>query len=165
MEKEITMIIVQLILFCLLFTLMVKLAVRDNALNALYFYPKPVQERAFALGLADRAAVKRNRTIFMTAFYVVMLTALILIIGLWNGVSDFGTAYLQAVLFLEVMNWYDGIVIDRLWVGYSKLWIIKGTEDIPYVQTWKQVIKKRLFLTLVWIVGSAVVAGIVVLIF
>ena len=159
------MIIVQLILFCLLFTLMVKLAVRDNALNALYFYPKPVQERAFALGLADRAAVKRNRTIFMTAFYVVMLTALILIIGLWNGVSDFGTAYLQAVLFLEVMNWYDGIVIDRLWVGYSKLWIIKGTEDIPYVQTWKQVIKKRLFLTLVWIVGSAVVAGIVVLIF
>ena len=159
------MIIVQLILFCLLFTLMVKLAVRDNALNALYFYPKPVQERAFALGLADRAAVKRNRTIFMTAFYVVMLTALILIIGLWNGVSDFGTAYLQAVLFLEVMNWYDGIVIDRLWVGYSKLWIIKGTEDIPYVQTWKQVIKKRIFLTLVWIVGSAVVAGIVVLIF
>lgn len=159
------MIIFQLVLYCLLFTLMVKLAVRNNAINALYFYPKPVQERAFALELADRTAVKRNRTIFMTAFYVVMLTALVLIIGLWNGVSDFTTAYWQAVLFLEVMNWYDGIVIDRLWVGHSKLWIIKGTEDIPYVQTWRQVLKKRLFLTLVWIVGGAVVAGIIVLIF
>ncbi|MBQ8194916.1 MAG: hypothetical protein IJZ47_06075 [Oscillospiraceae bacterium] len=101
----------------------------------------------------------------MTAFYLVMLTVLVLIIGLWNSVSDFGTAYLQAVLFLEVMNWYDGIVIDRLWVGHSKLWIIKGTEDIPYVKTWKQVLKKRLVLTLVWIAGGAVIAGLVVLIF
>lgn len=165
MEKEITMLIIQLVLFCLLFTLMVKLAVRDNALNALYFYPKPVQERAFDLGLADRAAVKRNRTIFMTAFYIVMLTALILIIGLWNDISDFGTAYLQALLFLEVMNWYDGIVIDKLWVGYSKFWVIKGTEDIPYVQTWKQVLKKRTILTLIWVVGASAVAGLVVLFF
>lgn len=159
------MLIIQLVLFCLLFTLMVKLAVRDNALNALYFYPKPVQERAFDLGLADRAAVKRNRTIFMTAFYIVMLTALILIIGLWNDISDFGTAYLQALLFLEVMNWYDGIVIDKLWVGYSKFWVIKGTEDIPYVQTWKQVLKKRTILTLIWVVGASAVAGLVVLFF
>lgn len=144
---------------------MVKLAVRNNAINALYFYPKPVQERALAIGLTTREKVSRDMKIFMTAFYLVMLTALVLIIGLWNSVSDFGTVYLQAVLFLEVMNWYDGIVIDRLWVGHSKLWIIKGTEDIPYVQTWKQVLKKRLFLTLVWIVGGAVVAGIVMLIF
>ena len=159
------MLIIQLVLFCLLFTLMVKLAVRNNAINALYFYPKPVQERAFALGLADRTAVKRNRTIFMTVFYIVMLTTLILIIGLWNGISDFGTAYLQALLFLEVMNWYDGIVIDKLWVGYSKLWIIKGIEDIPYIQTWKQVLQKRIFLSFVWVAGAAAVAGLVVLIF
>ena len=159
------MIVIQLILYCLLFTLMVKLAMRNKAVNALYFYPKPVQERAFALGLATREKVSRDMKIFMTAFYLVMLTALVLIIGLWNGVSDFGTAYLQAVLFLEVMNWYDGIVIDKLWVGHSKLWLIKGAEDISYVQTWMQVLKKRLFLTFIWIVGSALVAGIVVLIF
>ena len=33
------MIVLQLILFCALFTLMVKLAVGQNALNALYFSP------------------------------------------------------------------------------------------------------------------------------
>ena len=159
------MIVIQLVLYCLLFTLMVKLAVRNKAVNALYFYPKPVQERAFALGLATREKVSRDMKIFMTAFYLVMLTALVLIIGLWNAVSDFITAYLQAVLFLEVMNWYDGIVIDRLWVGHSKLWIIKGTEDIPYVQTWNQVLKKRVILTLIWAAGAAAVAGLVMLIF
>ena len=78
---------------------------------------------------------------------------------------DLLAGFFQALLFLEVMNWYDGIVIDRLWVGHSPFWIIPGTEGIPFVQTWPQVLKNRGNLTLVWIIGAAVVAGIVVLIF
>ena len=97
----------------------------------------------------------------MIPFFLVMLSVLVLIIGLWNGVR----AYLQALLFLEVMNWYDGIVIDRLWVGHSRFWILPGCENIPYVQTWKQVLIKRSILTIIWIVGAAIVAGIVVLVF
>ena len=159
------MIIIQLILFCALFTVMVKIAVGNNALNGLYFYPKPVQDRAFEIGLTDRETVARKRKRFMIPFFLVMLGALVLIIGLWNGATSFRPAYLQALLFLEVMNWYVGIVIDKLWVGYSKFWLLPGCEDIPYVQTWKEVFKKRGILTLIWIVGAAVTAGIVVLIF
>ena len=101
----------------------------------------------------------------MTEFYIVMLVALVLIIGLWNRVTDFKTAYLQALLFLEVMNIYDGIVIDKIWVGYSKFWQLPGCEDIPYVQTWAQVLKKRSFLAVIWVAGATIVSGIVVLIF
>ena len=157
------MIIIQLILYCLLFTAMVRIAVRGGAVNGLYFYPKPVQERAFAIGLTDRETVKQKRKRFMTAFYLVMLTAMIFIIAVWNQISDFKSAYLQALLFLEVMNIYDGIVIDKLWVGHSRFWILAGTEDIPFVQTWGQVLKKRSFLALIWIIGAVIVAGIVVL--
>ena len=157
------MIILQLILYCVLFTLMVKLAVGNHALNGLYFYPVPVQERVFALGLTDRETVSRKRKRFMIPFFLVMGTALVLIIRLWNGIHTFRAAFVQALLFLEVMNWYDGIVIDRLWVGHSRFWIIPGTEDIPFVQTWPQVLKKRGILTLVWIAGAAVTAGIIVL--
>ena len=91
--------------------------------------------------MTDTETVKRKKIIFMTLFYVVMAVTLILFIGLWNHVSDFKTAYLQALIFLQVMNWYDGIVIDKVWVGYSK------------------------FLSLIWFVGAAVVAGIFILIF
>lgn len=101
----------------------------------------------------------------MIPFFLVLLAALLLIIGLWNGVRSFWCAYLQALLFLEVMNWYDGIVIDKVWVGYSKFWALPGCEDLPYVQTWTQVLKKRGILTLIWVVGAAVVAGLVVLFF
>ena len=158
------MIIVQLALYCALFTLMVKLGVGSSALNGLFFYPKPVQERVYALGLTDRETVGRRRKRFMSAFFAVMAAALVLIIRVWNGNHSFRDAYWQALLFLEVMNWYDGIVIDRLWVGHSAFWVIPGTEYIPFVQTWPQVLKKRSVLTAVWFAGAAIVAGIAALI-
>ena len=159
------MILLQLLLFCALFTLMVKIAVGSSPLNGLFFYPKPVQERAYALGLMDREKVSRKRRRFMIPFFLVMAAALVLIVGLWNGICTFWPAYWQALLFLEVMNWYDGVVIDQLWAGHSRFWIIPGTEDIPFVQTWPQVLKKRVILTLIWLFGAAIVAGIVVLLF
>lgn len=98
----------------------------------------------------------------MTAFYLVMTILLLAIIGVWNRVSDFQTAYLQALLFLEVMNWYDGFVIDEVWVRFSSFWDIPGLENMEYVQSWPQMFRKRIFLTLIWIVGAAILAGIVV---
>ena len=157
------LIIVQLMLYCALFTLMVKLGVGNSAVNGLFFYPKPVQERVYRLGLTNRETVSRRRKRFMAAFFAVMAAALVLIIRVWNGIHTFRDAYWQALMFLEVMNWYDGIVIDRLWVGHSRFWVIPGAEDIPFVQTWPQVLRKRGILTLVWVAGAAVIAGIVAL--
>lgn len=156
--------ILQLILYCALFTLMVKYAVRGGAIDGLYFYPKTVQDRAIEIGLTDRDTMNRKRKRFMTLFYVVMLAALVLIIAFWNRVRDFRTAYLQALLFLEVMNVYDGIVIDKIWVGNSKFWLLPGCEDLPYIQTWAQVLKKRSILALIWVAGAAIVALLVVLV-
>ena len=159
------MIVLQLALYCLLFTAMVKIAVIGGAVNGLYFYPKAVQDRAIELGLIGRNEMNRKRKRFMISFYIVMLAALVLIIGAWNGVTGFGEAYLQALLFLEVMNVYDSIVIDKLWVGHSKFWVLPGLEDMPYVQTWRQVLKKRSMLALIWVAGAAIAGGIVALIF
>ena len=159
------MIALELILYCLLFTMMVRYVVRGGVIDGLYFYPKIVQERTIEIGLTTKEVMQRKKKIFMTEFYIIMLVALVLIIGVLHRVSDFKTAYLLALLFLEVMNWYDGIVIDKIWVGHSKFWILAGCEELPFVQTWKQVLKKRGLLTLIWIVGAVIVAEIVTLIF
>lgn len=159
------MIILQLVLYCLVFTVMVKIAVLGGAINGLYFYPKNVQERAIALGLTDQATISRKFKRFMTVFYLVMLAALLLVIGGWNHISDFKAAYWQALLFLEVMNWYDGLVIDKFWVGHSSFWIIPGLEGLPFVQSWGQMLKKRITLSVIWAAGAALVAGLIVLLF
>lgn len=101
----------------------------------------------------------------MAIFYVGMAAALVLIVGLWNRAADFWSAYWQSLLFLEVMNWYDGIVIDELWVDRSSFWVIPELADMPYVQTWPQMLRKRALLSLVWAAGAALTAGLVVLLF
>ena len=55
--------------------------------------------------------------------------------------GPFAAAYWQALLFLEVMNVYVGVMIDKLWVGHSRFWMLPGLEDVPFVQTWRQVLR------------------------
>ena len=77
---------------------------------------------------------------------------------------SFLPAYLQALLFPEVMNWYDGIVVDRLWVGHSRFWIIPGTEDLrPYI-TAKDKKKKWIMGTVGMALLAAILSGVMALI-
>lgn len=101
---------------------------------------------------------------FMIPFCIVMLIVLVLILSVWNQVTDFKTAYLQAYLFLVVMNWFDGIIIDRLWVGHSKIWKIEGMEGVPYLKSWKIIFIRRSAGTVLYLLIALVVAGIVVMI-
>lgn len=100
----------------------------------------------------------------MIPFCIIIFAVLVLIISIWNGAADFKTAFIQAYLFLVVMNWFDGIVIDRLWVGHSRIWKIEGMEGIPYVKPWKTVLVKRGAATVLYLIIALVIAGIVVLI-
>ena len=158
------MLLVQIALYCLLYALFVKCAAKGSGLNCLYFYPKEYIDEAQKRGLADKNAVMKKGKRFMAVFCLVMLVVLVLIISVWNRVTDFKTAYIQACIILVIVNWFDGLVIDRLWVGHSKLWIIEGMEGVPYVKPWKTVLTKRALSTAVYLIISLVVAGIVVLV-
>ena len=157
-------ILLQLILYCVLFIAMVKALARDSGLNCLYFYPKDYIEEAAKRGLADKDAVMKKGKLVMIPFCIVLFVVLVLIVGVWNGVDDFKTAYWQTYLFLVVMNWFDGIVLDRVWVGHGKLWVIQGMEGVPYIKPWKTVLIKRTAATVLYLVIAAVVAWIAVVI-
>lgn len=158
------MILLQLILYCLLFIVPVKCAVKNSGLNCLYFYPKEYINEAQKRGIADKDTTMQKGKRFMIPFCVVLLIVLVMIISVWNHVTDFKTAYVQAYLFLVVMNWFDGIVLDRVWVGHSKIWVIEGMEDVPYIKSWKTVLVKRTLAMGLYLIIALAVAGIVVLI-
>ena len=94
----------------------------------------------------------------MIPFCIIMLLALVAILALWNRVTEFRTAYWQSVLFLVVMNWFDGIFIDRLWVGHSKIWRIAGMEGVAYLKPWKTVFIRRSLGTLVYLILALPIA-------
>ena len=158
------MLLLQIALYCLLYFLLVKCAVQNSGRNCLYFYPKAYLDEAQNRGLADKAAVMKQGKHFMTCFCILIFAALILILARWNCVADFRTAYFQAALFLVAVNWFDGIVIDRLWVGHSKIWAVPGMEGVPYVKPWKTVLIKRTAATALYLILALGIAGIALLV-
>ena len=158
------LLLLQIILCCLLYLALVKCAVRDSGRNCLYFYPDAYLDEAQKRGIADKTEELRKGKRFMTFFCLVIFAVLVAIIAGWNGVKDFHTACFEAYLFLVVMNWFDGIMLDRVWVGHSKIWEIKGMEGIPYIKPWKTVLTKRDLATILYLIIALVTAGIVVLV-
>ena len=118
------LLLLQIILCCLLYLALVKCAVRDSGRNCLYFYPDAYLDEAQKRGIADKTEELRKGKRFMTFFCLVIFVVLIAVIAGWNGVKDFKTASFETYLFLVVVNWFDGFVIDLLWVGHSKIWRI-----------------------------------------
>ncbi|MBE7728188.1 MAG: hypothetical protein E7244_28495 [Enterocloster citroniae] len=155
--------IIENIVFLALFTVLVRLYALGGAINAVFFYPKEYQRTTVERGLTDEQHIKKHHRIFLFTFIPIMLIALTVIVGAINRADTFLSAYLQSLIFLEIMNVYDGIVIDKIWVGNAKLWKIEKMEDIPYVQTWRQVLIKRSILAAAWIPLAAIVAGLALL--
>lgn len=158
------LLLLRIILCCLLYLALVKCAVRDSGRNCLYFYPDAYLNEAQKRGIADKTEELRKGKRFMTFFCLVIFAVLVAIIAGWNGVKDFKTASFETYLFLVVMNWFDGLVIDLLWVGHSKIWRIEGMEGVPYVKPWRTVYTKRSAATALYLLVAAAVGGIVVLI-
>lgn len=125
--------------------------VLNDPVRGIFFYPKEVQRRIFELGLTTKEEAKRRKVIFFTILVIGIAVLPVIFIGVWSNISDFKTAFIQAVIFLEAMNLYDGIVVDEIWVRFSKFWIIKGAEDISHVKKLPFVLAERLIMSAVYI--------------
>lgn len=155
----------QVVLYCLLFTLLVALSYRGNAINIVYFYPKSVIDKVVEFGYTDYKTVKRNKVIFYSLFIILMFGSLILIVGLWNEINDFKQAFIQLNIFLQSWNIFDGAVMDILWTKNSKNLKIKGIEDREYIPSVLDVIKKRIIFIPVLFLVALILAKIIVLIY
>lgn len=153
----------QVIIYLIFFTVCIKLLVLNDPVRGIFFYPKEIQRRVFEMGLAVKKDVKRRKVIFFTALCAGCAVLPIIFIGVWSGISDFKTAFIHAVIFLEVMNWYDGIFIDEVWVRFSKFWVIKGVEDIPHTKKLSFVLAERFIMSAVYIPTAALIAKIAVM--
>ena len=152
----------QVVLYCLLFTLLVALSFRGNSINIVYFYPKSVIDQVVEFGYTDYKTVKRNKMIFYSLFIVLMFGSLVLMVGLWNKINDFKQAFIQLNIFLQSWNIFDGLVMDILWTSNSKKLKIKGIKDSEYIPGVIEVIKKRIIFIPVLLVVAFILAKFIV---
>jgi hypothetical protein len=62
------------------------------------------------------------------------------------------------------MNWFDGLVIDGLWVSHSKIWVIPEMKGCPYAKPLSLILKRRSIGTIMYLLLAVIPAGVVVLI-
>ena len=155
----------QVILYCLIFTILVALSFRGNAINIIYFYPKSVIDKVVEFGYTDYKIIKRNKIIFYSFFIILMFGSLVLIVGSWNKINDFMNAFIQLNIFLQSWNIFDGLVMDILWTSNSKKLKIKGINDSEYIPSVIDVIKKRIIFIPILLVVALILAKIIVYIY
>ena len=153
----------QILIYLIFFTASIKLLVLNDPVRGIFFYPKEIRQRVFELGLTTKEEAKRRKVIFFTILVIGIAVLPVIFIGVWSDISDFRTAFIQVVIFLEAMNLYDGIVVDEIWVRFSKFWIIKGTEDTPHVKKLSFVLAERLIMSAVYIPVAAGLAKLAVM--
>lgn len=140
------------------------IGIRNGAVGMVHLYSPEVQARSVALGLTTEAKIKRNQRRFKLCCIPGYIAYVLVCVYALNGARGFVQGFWQLLVILSVMNLIDRFLVDDLWVGHTRAWIVPGTEDLrPYI-TARDRQKKWLIGTVGLAVISAVLAGIMALV-
>ena len=123
-------IVVESIILCALFTLMVFIMSREP-IKTLYNYPPKIQERVKSLPeYKDLIPTKKNKLVAKVIASIIFLAILCAILRYINGYKTFLESFKYGFLLWTIVNLYDAIVLDIIWFCHDKHFIFKGTEDM-----------------------------------
>ena len=123
-------ILIESVVLCLVFTLMVWLMVRDP-IKSLYNYPLKIQERVKSLEeYKDKTPTQKNKLAAKLTACVLFVAVLSLLLRYVNGYTTFLQAFGWGFLLWTVVNLWDAVVLDILWFCHDPRFVFKGTEDM-----------------------------------
>ncbi len=123
-------ILIESVVLCAIFTLMVCFMSRDP-IKQLYNYPPKIRERVRSLDeYRDRIPTQKNKLAAKLGACVIFIVVLSLILRYVNGCTTFLRAFGTGFLLWTVVNLWDVIVLDILWFCHDPHFVIKGTEDM-----------------------------------
>ena len=123
-------IIVEGIILCALFTIMVFIMSRDP-IKTLYNYPPKIQERVKQLDeYKDKIPTQENKLVVKLCASIIFLIILCAILRYVNGYTTFVESFKYGFLLWTIVNLYDVVVLDIIWFCHDKQFVFKGTEDM-----------------------------------
>ena len=123
-------IVIESIVLCLIFTLMVYIMSR-KPINTLYNYPPKIQERVKSLDeYKDKIPTQKNKVVAKIFASILFLAILCVVLRYINGYTTFIESFGYGFLLWTIVNLYDAIVLDILRFCHDKHFVFKGTEDM-----------------------------------
>lgn len=122
--------IIEEIILCIVFTLMVFVMAKEP-IKTLYNYPPKIQERVKSLEqYKDKIPTQKNKITAKLAAAVLFVIILSLILRYVNGYTTFAEGFGYGFLLWTIVNAYDAFIIDICWFCHDKRFIFEGTEDM-----------------------------------
>ena len=156
------LIVIESIVLCLLFTVMVYIMSR-NPIVTLYNYPPNIQERVKSMEeYKDKIPTTKNKVAAKLTAAIMIVIIVSLILRFVNGCTTFMEGFGNALLIWTIVNIYDAVVMDIIWFCHSPEFVFKGTEDMikEYRNYWfhiKESLKGEVIGALVCVVVGVVI--------
>lgn len=155
-------IVIESIILCAVFTLMV-FAISREPIKTLYNYPPKIQERVKSLDeYKDKVPTQKNKLVAKLCASILFLAIICSVLRYINGYTTFIESFKYGFLLWTVVNLYDVIVLDIIWFCHDKHFVFKGTEDMvnEYHNYWFHI--KGFFIGELLAVVICLLAGVII---
>ena len=123
-------IVIESIVLCGLFTIMVYL-ISSDPIKSLYNYPPKIQERVKTLEeYKDKIPTKENKIAAKMLASILFLIIICIVLRYINGYTTFIDSFKYGLILWTIVNLYDAIVLDIVWFCHDKRFVFNGTEDM-----------------------------------
>ena len=155
-------IVIEGIILCFIFTLMVYLMSKDP-IKTLYNYPPKIQERVKSLDeYKDKIPTKKNKLTAKICASILFIIILCIVLRYINGYTTFTKSFIFGFILWTIVNLYDAIVLDIIWFCHDKRFVFNGTEDMvnEYHNYWFHI--KGFFIGEILALIVCMVAGVII---
>ena len=117
---------------CLVFTALIVPFTLKNPTASIGDYPPAIRKRCAELGIfpaRSRRFTKKDLLRKGTAALIFALIAAVVLRQL-NGAESFWEGFRDSYLIWLIVDWYDALVLDCLWLCHCKAVRIPGTEEM-----------------------------------
>ena len=123
-------IVIESVILCALFTIMVYVISREP-IKTLYNYPPKIQERVKSLDeYKEKIPTQENKVGAKIIASILFLIIICIVLRYINGYTTFIESFKYGFLLWTIVNLYDAIVLDIIWFCHDKHFVFKGTEDM-----------------------------------
>lgn len=128
------LIVLEGLIMCFILLLVCVIGIKNGPVGLVCMYEKDVQERCIELGLTTKEKIKKATILSSIFLYGSIIILIPLMVYFINGTRGFWNLYFEMVIIILIMGLFDRLFVDWYWVGHTKAWEIKGTEDLkPYI--------------------------------
>ena len=150
-------ILIEGIVMCFILLIICVIGIANGPEKFTVFYEKDVQNKAIELGYTTKEQIKKQTIIITLALYLPCFIVVPIMVCYINGAKEFFDIFIQSLLILYIMGFFDRFFVDWYWVEHTKAWDIPNTEELkPYIPKKMKIAK--------WfgtIVGFAIIALII----